>query len=218
MATEADIILNGFYLLERDTDSWAEGDDEYTVARGIANLGIDRWEHYENTRWRELLVSLEDSTTGDKTTDGTNTYDCPTNFMYPSSYVRVNNEFYDVKKPESIAKLAQDTGLWCYFTGNKLDGYKLKFNKNLAMSTGETIDYEYYKSATRLSAVSSVTEIGDPYFLSYFVASRMGDELVETNLFTEAETRLEQMKTANYSGYTDIDDSIESVDNAGFGE
>lgn len=224
--TEADILNTVYALYETDTSNWSATDDEYLAGRKYCNIAINRWERYDNTEWRDLWTKLEDAGTGagtgDKTTDGTNQYDCPSNFIRPGSWVRVGDTFYTVVPSEKVAKLSNSWDRFCYFSGNVKDGFKLNFNKNLTMTTGDTISYEYYKSATSFTATTSTTEMSDPYFIVYFVLSRFikndGDDNMEE--LQEADEKLEQMRVANMSGLYDLPEQVESSlsDLEGFGE
>lgn len=216
--TENEIINAVYYLVEVDSEPWGTADDEYLTARGLCNIAIDRWEKYENTTWNELFAKYSDYESNNVTTDSYS-YNCPDDFVRPCSFVRVNGELYDVKKPQEIASLKESSERWVYFMGNPNDGYTLNFNPNLTMIPDQTLDFEYYKSATKFVASTDVTEIPDPYFIVYFVAAHMGDEGINTDYFQMAEARLEQMLTVNMSGLYGISSNINnSLDsNDGFG-
>ena len=216
--TENEIINSIYYLVEVDSEPWGTADDEYLTARGLANIAIDRWEKYENTTWNELFAKYSDYESNNVTTDSYS-YNCPDDFVRPCSFIRVNGELYDVKKPQEISSLKESSERWVYFMGNPNDGYTLNFNPNLTMIPDQTLDFEYYKSATKFTASTDVTEIPDPYFIVYFVAAHMGDEGINTDYFQMAEARLEQMATVNMSGLfgvsSNINNSLDSND--GFG-
>lgn len=159
-------ILNIVYALkEGDDDGWDTDSDEYLAGRKYCNSAITRWEFYDNTKWKELWKTLDDAADGDKTTDGTNSYDCPTNFKFPSSWVRVGDTLYQVVNPNRVAELFDNKDNWCYFTGSDKDGHKLNFNPLLTLGTGDDIDYEYYKTATKFTTTTSTTEMNNPYFI-----------------------------------------------------
>jgi len=225
--TENDIIDNSFYILEKDSTPWNEGDDEYTTARGFLNLGVQFWEHYDNTTWRELWKLLSGASSGDSSLSASVwTYDTPTDFVRPGGYVTTTDSagvvtFWKVLPPEEYQKYADSTANICYFSGNASSGHSLNFNPNTTPSASATIEYPYYKSATQSSATSTVLEPGDPNFLSYFIASHMSEssESVDADLFTIAEGLLKQMKSKNNSGVwgvpSNIEDSLEDL--VGFG-
>lgn len=212
---EENIINAIYYLVEIDSEPWGTADDEYLTARGLANIAIDRWEKYENTTWNELFAKYSDYESNNVTTDSYS-YICPDDFVKPCSFVRVENELYDVKKPYQLASLKESTDKWVYFMGNPNDGYTLNFNPNLTMVADQTLDFEYYKSATKFTASTDVSEIPDPYFIVYFVAAHMGDEGINTDYYQMAEARLEQMKTVNTSGLFGISENInDTLDSQG---
>lgn len=217
MATENEIIDQAFYLLEKDSDAWDTTDSEYTTARGFMNLGVQRWEHYDNTTWRELWTDLSSASTGQDTVSASVfTYDCPTDFVRPGGYVTTTDSeggvtFWNVVQPEQVGKLANSASNFVYFKGNKRSGYDLQFNPLSTPTTGSTINYPYYKSATQSSATSTVLELGDPAYLSYFIAAHMSEstDSVENTFFTISEGMLKQMKSKNNAGIWGVQSSIE---------
>jgi len=211
-----------------DADGWAETDDEYLVARKYANDAITKWEFYDNTRWNELFTNLTAASDGDKTTTaGDWEYDCPSDMRFPASWVRTIGAassavtFWTVIKPEQSGKYADSTDKVCWFSGSFKDGYKLNFNPKATLTTSDTIKYEYYKQAATFAAAADTTEISDPYFIVYWVLQRFLKNDGEDNFeeLQEADTRLEQMRVVNLSGYFGIGDTInEPIGmNSGFG-
>ena len=225
-SSEQTIITNASYLTEKGSDGWGTATDEYLTARGYANAAINRWEMYDNTRWKELFTTLTAAADGTKTiTAGTYTYSCPTNFRYPSSYVRIvdsggSSSFWQVIPPEKLAFYANSSQRVVWFTGNIKAGFTLNINSyNIMLTTGHTINYEYFKQATLFTAITDTTEMSDPYFISYYIAAHMAEEGVDPDLNTMAEARLEQMRTANMGQLFGVsDDIISSIENIpGFG-
>lgn len=227
MATEQTIINRVFSLLEKDSDTWATTDSEYLTARSFLNMGVDRWAHFENTTWRELWTDLTTATTGEETVSASTwTYDTPTDFVRPGGYVTTTDSaggvtFYHVMPPEEVAKYADSTDNWAYFKGNNHTGHSLQFNPKSTLTTGGTINYPYYKTATQSSATSTVLEPSDPNFLSYFIAAHMSEssDSIDGNFFSVAEGLLRQMKSANNSGIWGIPFNIQDAGNSldGFG-
>jgi hypothetical protein len=208
-------ILNLVYsLYEGDADNWVETSDEYLAARQYAKLAIGKWEHYDNTTWRDLFTTLTAAADGDKTiTAGDYTYSCPTNFVRVTSFVRT------VIQPENVAKYAGAGSKYCYFTGSVKDGFTLNFNTQETLTTGDTINYEYYKQATLFTAITSTTEMADPYFIVYFILARLLKNDGEDNSeeLQEADDRLETMRVANMSGQFGVENIIEDTRPDGFG-
>lgn len=220
MRTEEQIITQAFYLIEQDDDVWEEDSSDYIVARGYLNMGVSRWEQYENTTWRELYSSLAVAVDGDKTITSSYSYDCPTNFSRPVSWVRTgaSPRFWKVVPVERVASLADSKEDFCYFMGDEANGFTLNFNPNVTLPVGETISYEYYKKATITEDPADKVEMSDPYFLAYFIAAHMGEDGIDQDKFTIAEARLEGMRTRNMSGVFGVPDTIEQMDDFSFGE
>jgi len=227
--TEQEIINQVFALLEKDSDVWATTDSEYLTARSFLNMGMRRYSNYENTTWRELWTDLTSASTGDKTVSASVfTYDCPTDFVRPGGWVTTTSSdggvtFWNVLPTEEVGKHASDTSNFVYFMGNPRSGYDLKFNPSSTPTTGSTINYPYYKTPTTSSSTSTVLEIGDPNFLSYFIAAHMSEssDSVDGNFFQMAEGLLKQMKSTNNSGIwgtpNNIQDSLADLDGFGVG-
>lgn len=214
--TEQEILNIVYSLYETDNDNWATDSAEYLSGRMFANAAIVKWEKYDNTTWRDLWTKLDDADDGTKTiTTGTWSYDTPTNFIRPSSWVRTadsnsTNTFWEVVPPEKIAGLADSNEKYCYFTGSIKEGFYLNFNPRLTLTTGHTINYEYYKAATQLSASTDTTEVPDPYYIIYYVLSRFLRNDGEDNRteIAEASSLLENMRVANMTAYWEMSDRI----------
>ena len=145
MASEQTVINNAFFILEKDSTPWAVTDDEYTTARGFLNLGLQRWESYDNTTWRELWGLLSNAGSGQATVSAsTYSYDTPTNFIREGGYVTTTGTdgtvtFWTVIPPEEYQKYADSTANICYFSGNKSAGTHLNFNAKTTPTAGATI-------------------------------------------------------------------------------
>ena len=149
--TDAIGMINTLY--EFDSTPPTSSDEDYDVWTALLNAAKNLWESEEGVLWQELFVKLEDASTGDKTTDGTTTYDCPTDFIFPASaYVWLgagtNKQAYKIINIEKLQLYENNSERWCYFI--KGASPKLEFNPNLTMDTGTTINYNYYKLAACL--------------------------------------------------------------------
>lgn len=213
------IVQAVWTLYEGDTDTPSSGEEDYTLITRLANAAINRWEHEDGVFWSELWVNLTDAADGDKTSaDGTLAYDCPTDFLRPGGYVRLvdsnsNSKYFSVIPIEKVQLFDNEDKQICYFTGNPQDGFTLNF---LDDPDGTyTIYYEYYKSADTLSATSDIPEMSDPYFIVYFVISRMyeldGQQGSSSKAFQESEARLAQMRTRNFQEPNWQDNRIEDL-------
>ncbi len=196
-------------LYEGDTDTPSSTDEEYLARRRLINAAIDRWESYENTDWSELFVSLADAADGDTTlVDGTSAYDCPSDFKRIVGFVRTSDgdssTYYAAKRnvEDQLYDNSTDTPNFYYVTGNPSDGYKINLHPTPdSGNAGDTISYEYFKEATEISATTDTPEMNDPYFVVYFVLSRLfrndGRHGEATEARMDAENRLKNMKTRN---------------------
>lgn len=179
----------------------SSGEEDYIVWSDLINIAINIWEDEEGMLWRQLFVKLADAPDGDKTTDGTNSYDCPSLFKFPNSaYVWIgtgtNKTPYKVIKQEDVQLHENDGGNWCYFLMDTTP--TLEFNPNLTMDTGSTISYSYYKKASAVSSGSDTFEMGDPMFCVYYALSELKKEEGDTSALTIANQKLEAMRTQNF--------------------
>lgn len=199
------IIQAAFEIYEGDADTPESTDDEYTLAKGYANSAINMWYREGGMLWNELRVKLSDAATGDKTTsDGTTSYDCPSDFRFPGGYVRLvdaagASKYYAVIPEYKIQLYDNETANICWFTGNPQDGYDLNFLND--PDGTYTISYEYYKTPDTLSATSDVPEMDDPYFIVWFIVWRMYKNDGQHDESNEAKDimsgKLSQMKDKN---------------------
>lgn len=222
--TENDIIDIIYSLYETDDDGWDTTSSEYLTCRVYCNAAIQDWAAQDT--WRDLWTTLAASTQVGlvKTiTAGTWAYTCPTDFSYPNSWVRTTsgstNTFWKVIPTEMIAKYASDYSYYCYFTGSQKAGYTLNLNPLITLTTGDTINYEYYKVPTLFTATTSTTEIPDPYYLVYYSLARLlkndGEEFTfEINMAREI---MDNMLTTNQKGFWDISNQIEEPLSMGAG-
>jgi hypothetical protein len=205
-------------LYEGDSTPPTSGDEDYTVWTSLLNIANGVWENEEGVLWRELFVKLEDADDGDKVTEsGETSYDCPTDFVFPLGFVRVDGLFYEVKKPTQISPLANDKGKWCYFTGNPSVGYDLNFNPNLSFDDDQVIEYEYYKQADDLSSPTDKFEMSDPMFAVYFVLAEIKKDEGDVTAGAIATQKLEAMKTKNEMGAEYQTNSVLNEFDDGFG-
>lgn len=227
--TENEILDIVYSLYETDDEGWDTTSAEYLSSRVFANAAIRKWEGYNNTVWNELWTTLTASTQVSPTlvktiTAGDYTYTCPTDFRRPSSWVRTVNTngaatIWEVVSPKRLGELTDSQENWCYFTGSVKDGFTLNFNSEITLTTGDTINYEYYKTATLFSATSSTTEVSDPYYIVYYILYRLlkNDGEDYTDERDQWRELLENMRTENLTGYFGIADPIPTVNQYGFG-
>lgn len=187
-------------LLELDSDPPGSGEEDFTVWLSLLNVGVNLWENEEGILWRELYTKLADASTGDKTTTTATSYDVPDDFVFPNSaYVWLgtgtNKTAYKVIKQEDVQLYENNTERWCYFLMDPTPS--LEFNPNLTIESGQTISYNYYKSATKLTTENSTFEMSDPMFAVYYALSELTKEEGNSGSLTIATQKLEGMKTKN---------------------
>lgn len=198
-------------LFEGDSTPPVSGEEDYEAWTSLLNVAVNIWEMEEGQMWKELFVKLADAPDGDKTTDGTTSYSCPTLFHLPASgYVWVgsgtNKTAYKVISQENVQLYENNSENWCYFL---MDGSPtLEFNPNLTLSTGDTISYNYYKYASKLTTGSSAFEMSDPMFAVYYALSELKKDEGDTSALTIATQKLEAMKTKNISPAWFQEDSL----------
>lgn len=210
---EQEIIDQIYAMYEGDNDLWETTSDEYLTARRYLNAGVNRWRYYERTDWKELFTNLADATTGSSVTVAdTFDYAAPDDFVRPTSYVRIGTTLFKTIQPAKaiIYQADGNTDAWAYFYGNSKDGFELRINPLYNLEAGLTIDYSYYRTPTEFTSTTDVTEMSDPYFLVYYVLYRLykNDSEAYQDEFTNAESRLEQMRVDNIAGIEATPDEI----------
>lgn len=187
-------------IFEADSTPPVYGDEDYSLWTSLINLAVNIWENEEGILWKELFVDLADASDGDKTTDGTNSYDCPTDFVFANGgYVWLgtgaNKTQYAVIRAQDKHLYENNSDYWCYFLNGKLE-----FNPNLTIDSGLTITYEYYKTATALTVAASTFEMSDPMFTVYYALSELKKEEGDTTMAQIASQKLAAMVTKNMMG------------------
>ena len=173
--------------------------------------------------WRELYATLADASDGDSTiAASTWDYDCPTDFSFVVGKVRVVSPsgvstYFEVLPTSDVSLYDDNDSNWCYFTGNASTGYDLHFNPDLTLTTGNTISYEYYKAATKLSASTSIFEMADPMFAVFYALSELKKDEGDVSSLSIATQKLEAMKTKNIMPSHYQDTSLRNRTEDGFG-
>lgn len=178
-----------------------EGDEDYTVWTGLFNIAINGWEKEEGMLWNELFVKLSAAPDGTKTTSaGSTSYSVPTLFRFPAGgFVwlgsNTNKTAYKIIKAQDLQLYENDLGNWCYFL---MDGSPtLEFNPNLTITGGETINYAYYKKASKVSSGTDTFEMSDPMFAVYFALAQLKSEEGNAAELQMASEKMNAMKTLN---------------------
>lgn len=207
--TESDLQDQIHTLYENDNNTPATTDDDYLIRRNLINIMVNRWENNLGTLWNELWTNTTDDSTGGSLTvvSSTATYNTPTNFRFPGGYVRILNSngtvyaTYPVVKPEKAQTLGTGAA-YAYFKGNHSAGYKLVLNPTPDSTiNGKTINYDFYKRASKIAATTDIPEMSDPYYIVHGVVAEL--HKADNNLalydatIAEAEERLKQMAFQN---------------------
>lgn len=206
-----DTLFSDYYTQYRaEATVPSDTDDEYTIAKRYANNGIRRWLNYDNTFWKELFTTAQTNSTGGvvTTTAGTASYAAPTAMKMAGGFVRLKDSSTGTTLSEipiidpQDAQFRSDNGKYAYFTGDYSNGFTLNINP-APDTTGQLIDYVYYKKPTEFSTGTDVTEMSNPSFLvDHMLASRFRSSRnpYYSTAKRDAENALGQMKMENDSG------------------
>lgn len=211
-------------LISNDSDTPDNTDDEWTVRLSLINQSIGKWET-QDVLWRELWTTYTHAATiADSDDDYVTTI---TDMRFPGGYVKLTLNgvvnYVQVISPEEYQTYAGSARV-VYFTGNNADGWTLNLGWTPATSdgtVGATISFPYYKTATRLSATTDISEVPDPNFIVYDVAATKSLVEGKNNLFsvfsTEALNIQDRMRTMNELKAPYQDSYIEDVDSLNHG-
>jgi hypothetical protein len=176
--TLTEVLQEIHVLIEKDTDYPTASEEDYLVRLALVNSAIRIWENEEGILWNELFASLADASDGDDTTEvGVSSYDCPTDFKFPLGYLRIGTTptFYNLMKLENIQIHDGDTSSqYWYITGNANSTYV--YHINPTPTSVDTIQFEYYKTATLMEDGDDVIEMSDPQFVVYWVVGELMKE------------------------------------------
>lgn len=197
--TDAIEYINTLY--ESDETVPSSGDEDFAVWLSLLNLAVNLWETEEGMLWKELFVKLESGQGGDiTTTAGDYSYALPTLFQFPASaYVWLgtgtNKTPYKIIKQEDVQLYENDTSNWCYFLMDTTP--TLEFNPNITIPGSKTINYNYYKYATKLTVGASTFEMSDPMFAVYYALGELKKDEGDSSGLQVASQKLEGMRTRN---------------------
>lgn len=229
--TEAQAQAKLQELYEMDQEVPDTTDADYLTRRALLNTAIDAWDK-EDLEWAELYTTLTAAADGTKTTTAsTSAYSCPTDFRRPLGYLRVvtgtTSTYYRRLELAQVQLYANDSSEYFYYvTGNPSAGYKVDIHPT-PTDSGLTIDYDYYKVPTALTATTSKLEMSDPYYAIYFVLWKMfsndGDPEQAQVAAAEMGNRLNLMKLQNlqigsFQPETGLPDPYWDMEGAAFGK
>jgi hypothetical protein len=183
-----------------DTNTPAVGSDDYNLRTKLFNKSIDMW--MSKAKWRQLYTRIQDAADGDKTIQvGTITGNgqfataaCPSNFIENTNFVRVNYANQAVRTfkfipPEKVSLYVNDTVTpYYYVTGhyNGVVGACVIHLQNGAFVGGETLDYPYYKQATKMSSPTDIFDMADPNYAVLRVLSKLHEADTADSRATQA--------------------------------
>jgi hypothetical protein len=191
--------INTLYNFSSSAPS--SGEEDYAVWLALLNVAVNLWESEEGILWNELFVKLADAADGDKTTAAADdSYSTPTDFRFSAGgYVWLGDGTsktpYKIVKQEELQIYENDTGNWCYFLMDTSP--TLEFNPNLTLSASQTINYAYYKNATKLTTGSDTFEMSDPMFAVYFALSELKKEEGNVGEVSLVQEKMSAMKLRN---------------------
>lgn len=203
---EAQELIHSLY--EGDSDNpTSTGDDDWVLRARYAKQAVLRWQNDEDgTLWRELYINLSDAATGDKTVTSpivaAQQCDAPDDFVFLNGYVRIGTEFFEQILPEqaqSVTLTPERHVVWV--TGNASVGFTINFYGLSDAMVGQTIEYEYYKTADIPSQSSDEFEMSNPLYVVNSVVADLfsgdGDTNRSGKHFTIAEQLYSGMKLKN---------------------
>lgn len=204
-----DDIFEAYYNLYRaEATTPTSTDDEYTVGMRLANEAVSRWENYDGTLWQQLYETRVNNGTGGATiVYGDSTYNAPTNFKKGGGKIRLvgsdgSTKFYIPLVSVEEAQFKSDDAIYAYFTGYP-GSYALNINGITQSMDGLTIDYDYYKTASKFTTGSSTTEMSNPYFIIHRMLAnrfRSSRNPYYSSALRDAEDALKIMQLENNSG------------------
>lgn len=218
ISTADDAISYINTLYESDETAPSSGDEDYTVWLALLNIAINLWETEEGILWFELFAKLVDAPDGTKTTTTAHSYALPALFQFSASaYVWLgtgqNKTPYKVIKPQELQLYENNGDNWCYFTTSTLE-----FNPNITMPVGQTISYNYYKYATKLTTGSSTFEMSDPMAAVYYALGELKKDEGDSTGLQIFSQKLEAMKTKNIMPtWFQDENTLANSDNDGMG-
>lgn len=191
-----------------DADVPTSTDDEFTIARRLANEALNHWATFDGTYWKELFTTLQESD-GGTISAGITEYDAPEDFVEAGGSVRVLNssnrvvQRYPIIEPQE-AQFKGDNDTYAFFSGSPSEGYVLKLNPAPSSTlNGLNYDYVYYKSPTLYTAATDTSEIPNPYFVVHRILAnrfRASRNPYYEDAIRDAENALTKMKMDNDSG------------------
>lgn len=205
-------------ILANDTETPAEGDEDWNIRQVLLNDGIQSWEDEEGVDWTTLYATLADAADGTKQTDGSaRSFDAPSDFRRLVGEVRLDNGFVPVYKAWEIQGLNRDSQ-FAYVTG-KPGAYKITFN--LVPDADLSIDYDYFRAATLLDDPTDSFDMTRPRYAVYRALAQINRLASDTSGYNanmqQAENAMDAMRNENVAPGYGQDAQIPDGFDGGFG-
>lgn len=171
---------------DKSTDYPVAGSEDYELITSYINDAIEAWADRameDNVRWRVLFTELSSASDGDKATTAN-----VVSYLCPSDFVELAGEGITITDGGSVVYPFVDTSFvphinltesgrrYCYFTKSPVNGrWYLNINP-VPTTSGNTINYFYYRSPKKLVNATDSTDIPKPYFIVYQVLSVLFEE------------------------------------------
>lgn len=202
--TLQDILDEIYVAVDNDPTNSTTADDEQTSRIRLCNMAIKNWES-QDVMWNVLWATY----THGSTVSASTTYTISaTDYRFAGSYMKFTlngaDNYLEIVKPEEAFKYALSGSQAVYITGNNKDGYTINLTFTPASGDnyyGATMSFNYYKSATKLSATSDTPEMYDPEYIVNFVAYRKnlynGRANVAQDYLAAAQACMDNMRIRN---------------------
>jgi hypothetical protein len=161
-------------LYQGNTTYPASTEEDYIVRRGLLNGGVDLWENEKGIFWNELFTTYTDTiATGVTSKDLTADFRLPAGNFYILSSGNVPTYYRFIKPHQQSIELSNSSAKYFYITGSP-GAYKLNIHPTpTAELNGLTCKLDYYKTATKITGITDVIEMADPYFAIYFALAKL---------------------------------------------
>jgi hypothetical protein len=204
--------------VNNDTDTPAEGEDEWNVRMGLAQRAVGVWEG-QDVLWDELWTTYTHGSTATAATTYTLTF---TDFRFKGSWLRLTLSGSTTKVPLISPEEAQNyetNARVAWITGNNKTGWTLNLGWTPVDGDGTfgaTITFDYYKHAFKPTAAADKFEMSDPEFVIHWVTAQKSLLESQNNKYSvysgEAQRVLETMKVMNLIGSPNSSDTVDDMD------
>jgi hypothetical protein len=203
-------LFTAYYELYRaEATIPSSTDDEYTIGMRLANEAVQRWANYDNTYWKELFSTYQQSGEGSTVVQGTTQYDAPEDMREAGGFIKIVDPNGNTVRSYPIiesheAQFKIDRGQYCYFTGDPNNGFVLNINPapDSAIANMD-INFIYYRKPSFFTSGTDVTEMSNPYFVVHRMLAnrfRASRNPYYNSAKSDAEDALRVMQVENNSG------------------